>query len=135
MRRFLWIGALVAVLGALFATSAGARTETRFSVIAHQTSGHRAGNQFVIHGRLLQPGDRDDVVGRFRAKFSRRGRVHAVAVFPDGKLKAQGNTRGNRNGRRIPIVGGSGRWNGAAGKLKTHNLGHHETLLTFIVVQ
>ncbi len=132
MRRFLLLGAVVAVVAGLFAATAGARTETRFSVIAHQQTGHRAGSShFVISGSLLQPGDRDEVVGHFRAKFARHGRVHAVASFPDGKIKVQGN----QNANRIPIIGGTRRWNGAAGKLKTRNLSKRDTLLTFIVVQ
>src|SRR5207244_4416158 len=114
------------------AATAGARSETRFSVVAKNTSGHRAGaNHFVVRGKLLQPGDLDDVVGSYKAKFSQRGGIHAVAFFPDGKIKVQGNT----NASRIPIIGGTRRWNGAAGKLKTHNINHRLTLLTFIVVQ
>jgi hypothetical protein len=131
MRRFLWVGALVAVLGAVIVSTAGARIESRFSVLAHQTSGHPVGNHFISRGRLVQPGDRDDVVGRYRAKFSRHGGVHAIAKFPDGTIKIQGNG----SAHRVPIIGGTGRWNGAAGKVKTRNLRHGYTLLTFIVVQ
>ena len=131
MRRFMVLAALVVAATAIFAATAGARTESRFSVIAHNTSGHRAGNRFVISGSLLQPGDRDNVVGTFKAKFSQGGRIHAVARFPDGKIKVQGNQSANR----VPIIGGTRRWNGAAGKLKTHNINKNNTLLTFIVVQ
>jgi hypothetical protein len=131
MRRSVLLGALVAVIGAVFAATAGARVETRFSVIAQQTGGHQAGRHFVTRGRLLQPGDRDDVVGHYRSKFGRHGRVHAVALFGDGAIKLQGNT----NASRIPIVGGRGRWNGAAGKVKTRNLRGGDQLITFVIVQ
>jgi hypothetical protein len=131
MRRFAALLALVALAAGVLAATAGARVESRFSVIAHATHRARVGNHQLEKGRLLVPGDRDDIVGHYLAKFSRRGRIHAVAIFPDGKIKIQGNTNANR----IPIIGGSGRWNGAAGKLKTRGLSRRDTLLTFIVVQ
>jgi hypothetical protein len=132
MRRFLLLGALVGVVAAILAATAGARTETRFSVIAHNQSAHRVGpKHFVVKGSLLQPGDRDNVLGSFKAKFASHGRIHAVAFFPDGKIKIQGRTNANR----IPIIGGTRRWNGAAGKLKTRQLNKNNSLLTFIIVQ
>lgn len=132
MRRFLLLGAMVGVVAAVLAATAGARTETRFSVIAHTQSAHRSGpKHFVVKGSLLQPGDRGNVVGSYKAKFASHGRIHAVAFFPDGKIKAQGRTNANR----IPVIGGTRRWNGAAGKLKTRNLNKNNTLLTFVIVQ
>ena len=48
-----------------------------------------------------------------------------------GKLKASGNQRNHR----VPIVGGTRHWNGAAGKLLIHNRKHNQALLKFDVVQ
>jgi hypothetical protein len=130
MRRFLLLGTLAALAAATVAAGASAQTVSKFSVIAKPTSGHRSGpNHFVVRGRLVQPGDRDDILGHFKARFARHGRIHAVAIFPDGKIKFQGQ------GNRIPIIGGTGRWNGAAGKVLIHNLRRNAALLTFTVVQ
>ena len=132
MRRLMALAVAAVLALTVVASTAAARTETRFSVIAHNQSAHRVGpRHFVVKGSLLQPGDRDSVVGSFKAKFARRGRIHAVAFFPDGKIKIQGRTNANR----VPIIGGTRRWNGAAGKLKIDQLNRNNSLLTFIVVQ
>jgi hypothetical protein len=132
MRRFILLGALGALLAAAIAASASAQTVTRFSVIEVVTSGHPAGkHHFVTTGKLVEPGDRDDVVGRDEVRFSRGGHVNAVAFFPDGKLKAIGNLAGHK----LPIVGGTRRWDGAGGKIKFQPLSSKRTRLTFTVVQ
>jgi hypothetical protein len=124
------LGALAALAVVAVAATASAQTASKFSVIAIKTSAHRAGpSHFVVHGRLVQPGDRDHVLGTFKYRVSRHFRVHAVAFFPDGKIRVQGK------GNRLPIVGGTGRWNGAAGKLLVRTLGNRASLLTFTVVQ
>jgi len=126
------LGVLAAIATAAFAAAtAGARVESKFSVVEIQKSGHRAGNRFVTRGVLVQPGDRDNVLGTDRVKFSRKGNIHAVLFFPDGKLKAQGNA----NASRIIITGGTRRWNGAAGKVKFRQLSRRRTLLNISVVQ
>jgi hypothetical protein len=137
-RAFLFIS-LVAIATIAIAATASARTETRFSVVASKGHGHQVGSHsFLQHGRLSQPGDRDDVVGRYQAKFTQRSnhklRLRAVASFPgQGSLKAKGFLSGRNS--RVPIIGGTGAFNGAAGKLKIHNLRHGRALLTFIFVQ
>ena len=61
-------------------------------------------------------------------------KVKGVAHFRgQGSLKVQGGAGPGDN--RVPIVGGTGAFNGAGGKLETHNLGHKMTRLTFIFVQ
>src|SRR5689334_2724635 len=105
------------------ASSAAARTESKFSLVEVVKSQHRVGNRIETHGVLLFPGT-STVAGTDRVKFSRRGNIHAVARFPDGKIKAQGNANANR----IIVVGGSGRWNGAAGKIKFRSLSRRRTL-------
>src|SRR5437764_8724279 len=131
MRRVITLVVIAALAFAALAATAAARTESRFNLVEIVKSAHRSGNTVVTHGKLVVPGDRDDVVGVDRVKFSRTGNIHAVAHFPDGSIKAQGNADANR----IIIVGGSGRWNGAAGKIKFHSLSHRRTLLHFAVVQ
>jgi hypothetical protein len=134
MRRVYLLGvvaALAVLAAAVFSASAGARTESRFSVVADPTAGHAHANAFHLRGRLRDPFDRDDIVGHFRATFKRGGHFRGIFNFGNGKLKANGDQARHR----VPIVGGSGVWNGAAGKLKIHNLSHNRALLTFVVVQ
>jgi len=134
MRRVYLLGvvtALAVLAAAVFTGSAGARTESRFSVIADPTHGHAHANAFHLRGRLREPGDRDDIVGHFRATFKRGGHIRAIFNFGNGKLKANGDQARHR----VPIVGGSGVWNGSAGKLLIRDLRHGRALLTFVVVQ
>jgi hypothetical protein len=134
MRRVYLLGvvaALAVLAAAVFSASAGARTESRFSVVADPTHGHAHANAFHLRGRLRDPGDLDDIVGHFRATFKRGGHFRGIFNFGNGKLKANGDQARHR----VPVVGGSGVWNGAAGKLKVHNLSHNRALLTFVVVQ
>ncbi len=63
-------------------------------------------------------------VSRSRSRAARRGEASSRAEL----WCCPGDNR-------LPIIGGSGEFNGAAGKLKTHNLGKRKTLLTFIFVQ
>ncbi len=129
MRRFTALVIAVVLALAVMAASAAARTESKFSLIEVAKSQHRAGNKFITHGNLYTTGG--SFVGTDRVKFSRKGNIHARAHFGGGTLKAQGNA----NASRILIVGGSGRWNGAAGKIKFRSLSRRKTLLRFAIVQ
>ena len=131
MRRVLLIGVLAAVAMAAVVATAGARTESKFSLIEVQKAHHRVGNRFITHGALYTTGG--TFVGTDRVKFARRGHgyIHAVARFGGGALRAQGHI----NASRIIIVGGSGRWNGAAGKINFRPLSRRKTLLRFAIVQ
>jgi hypothetical protein len=131
MRRMITLVVIAALAFAALAATAAARTESKFSLVEIAKSAHRVGNHVVTTGLLVVPGDRDDVVGHDHVKFSRKGNIHAVVHFPDGALRAQGNANANR----IIIVGGSGRWNGAAGKINFRSLTHRKTLLRFSIVQ
>lgn len=130
MRRLMAFGIAAALALAVMATTAAARTESRFSVVEVVKSQHRAGHKVVTRGNLFVPGT-STLVGTDRVKFNKKGNVHAVARFPDGKIKAQGNV----NASRIIVVGGTGRWNGAAGKINFRSLSHRKTLLRFAIVQ
>lgn len=147
MRKVFLVVSLVAVATAAIAATASARTETRFSVVHVDTSGHPSGhNTLIQRGRLLLP-TTHRVVGHDVIKLTLHPRRHTaririVARFRgQGSLKAKGIVGANKNPSRIPIIGGTGAFNGAAGKLKAHGLSRHRgggiktTLLTFIFVQ
>jgi hypothetical protein len=132
MRRVLLtaLAATVAV-AALAAGTAGAQTVTKFSVIEKVKSGKRTDCCFVTTGVLLSP-TTGAKVGTDEVKFNRtHPHVGGVAFFPDGKLKIAGDLRH----QKVPVVGGTRRWNGASGKLKFEPLTNRKTLLTFTVVQ
>jgi hypothetical protein len=133
MRKLMVAVAATLALAAVTAQTASAQTVTKFSVLTARSHGHRITNGFAIRGALVVPGDRDDVLGSFKARFTgQRGRhVRAVFFFPDGKIKANGNQSNNK----VPIVGGTRRWNGASGKVNIGNLPHTgNVILTFTVV-
>ena len=134
MRRLI-AGLAVAAIGVgLLAPAANAQTVNKFTVKTAKTRGHRVTGGFKIHGLLVVPGDSDDVLGTFEATFTGRhgDHVRAVFFFSDGKIKANGD----QNHNKIPIVGGTSRWNGASGKVKITDIPHSgNVLLTFTVVQ
>jgi hypothetical protein len=141
MRKVIPVAALAAafVVLAVIAATAGARTETRFSVVDIQTSQKALShNTILTRGRIVNlAGQR---VGRSVVKITfhqkaRTARIRAIAFFRgEGSLKVKGRLAQGGD-QRIPIIGGTGDFNGAAGKLKTHNLSKRRTLLTFIFVQ
>jgi len=138
MRRIFLAVALAAIAVAAMAATASAQRVTTIRVVAVQTSQHRSGHSFIAKGRLAEPGHLSDVVGRYQAKFTPRGhrgvRIRGVAsFFGQGTLKVKGVQRPRDN--RILVIGGTGHFNGAAGKLKTRNLSKRNTRLTFVFVQ
>jgi hypothetical protein len=137
MRRIFLAVALTAIAVAAMAATASAQRVTTIRVVAIQTSQHRSGNSQIAHGRLVVPGDRSDVVGRYQAKFTqlhRAFRIRAVATFfGQGTLKVKGTE--SRGDNRILVIGGTRHFNGAAGKLRTRSLSRRNTLLTFTFVQ
>jgi hypothetical protein len=138
MRRIFLAVALAAIVMAAVAATASAQRVTTIRVVATQTSQHRSGHSFIARGRLAEPGNLSDVVGRYQAKFTprphHRVRIRGVAsFFGQGTLKVKG-IEGPRD-NRILVIGGTGHFNGAAGKLKTRSLSRRNTLLTFAFVQ
>jgi Ni/Co efflux regulator RcnB len=131
MRRFISLVVLAAVVAAVLATTALARTESKFSAIADGTHQKQRDHAFILKGKLREPHNRSNVLGHFRAKFRRGGHIGAVFTFDNGKIKASGN----RNHNKVPIVGGTRHWNGASGKLLIRNRNHNNALLKFDVVQ
>ena len=132
MRRVLFLSLAAAIAtAALAATTAGAQTVTKFSVVEKVKAAKRTDCCFVTTGVLLSP-TTGGKVGTDKVKFNQaRPHVGGVFYFPDGKLKVAGDLRH----RKVPIVGGTSRWDGASGKLKFEPLSRRKTELTFTVVQ
>ena len=131
MRKLIAAVAATVALAAVTGTTAGAQTVSKFSVQTVNSHPLHGARTNIIVGRLAEPGEAE-FVGRFAAKFGRRQHVKAIASFNGrGTIKFAGNLRNNR----LQILGGSGVWNGASGKVKVHNIAHGEVILTFTVVQ
>jgi hypothetical protein len=131
MRKFMLIGVL-AVLGSALLASSAAAFDHHFTVLSKTTSGHRSGNTFTFKDVLLNPNNRSDKVGRDhgRCKSKKSHRVvkcRAVAHL-NGKIGGFGDirVRGNfsRHDNRLNVVGGSGQFDGVAGKMKLHGTGN-----------
>lgn len=131
MRRLIFTAVIAMLVASALAASAGARSESRFRVIADGTHHKQREHAFILKGKLRVPHNRSDVVGHFRAKFRRGGHIRAVFTFDNGKIKATGDLNHNK----VPIVGGTRHWNGASGKVLIHNRKHNDALLKFVVVQ
>ena len=130
MRRFLVLGALAALALAALSATAGARTKADFVLIAKDTHSHQVdANHFAVRGKLLEQGNRSEVEGTFKALFNRNHRIRAVAYLEDGKIKVDGH------GKSVPIIAGTGHWEGAKGTLKTEQLSKSTTRLTFDIDQ
>jgi hypothetical protein len=134
MRKLILTGAIATLGVGLLATSASASFDHHFSVIAKQVSGHQVGQHaFVFKDKLLQPGNRSNRVGRDKGKCReashRKLRCHAV-VHLNGEIGGFGDIRvaGNigRGDNRVNVVGGTGDFNGVAGKMLIHSL-HGDT--------
>jgi hypothetical protein len=135
MRRLIALAAAAAALVAITAT-AGAQTVTRFSVITLTRSSHPAGHSIIVRHRVVEPGERSEVLGHDIAKFTPRGqrvRARIVFYFADGSLKVKGVFGPGDN--KLAIIGGSGRWNGASGKAKLRSAGPGAERYTFTIVQ
>jgi hypothetical protein len=128
------IAAMVAALAlaAVTGTTASAQTVSTFSVQTVNTHPLHGGQTNIAAARLAEPGEAE-FVGRLLAKFGSGNKVHAIASFNGrGRIRFAGNF-GNNN--KLHITGGSGVWNGASGKVKVHNIGGGEVILSFTVVQ
>lgn len=128
MRRFLLTGVLAALGAALLASPAIA-FDHHFNVIARQVSGHEAGhNGFRFKDKLFQPHNRDNRIGRLRALCKQApgpdNHKCKATVHLNGKVGGFGDIRvkGNvgRDDNRVNVVGGTGQFDGVAGKMLIH---------------
>jgi hypothetical protein len=125
---------------AAFALPAGAATPDHFTAEEFSVTGVTVA-QHVSHGQLIF---RDElkrhhrVVGHNKGVCHRtatRGRIRCrvVFTFPAGKIKAKGVFGGPDN--KLPIIGGTGAFNGVAGKLLFQDIGSaNRTRLHFFLI-
>jgi hypothetical protein len=137
MRKLIVTGVIAALGSALLAVPASASFDHHFTVISKQVSGERISEHaFRFKDKLLQPGNRSNRVGRDKGKCREaanrnRIRCHAV-VHLNGEIGGFGDllVAGNigRGDKRLNVVGGTGDFNGVAGKLLLHTLSRIDRL-------
>ena len=137
MRKLISTTALAGLAVGLVAATAAAQTATTFSVVTLTKSSHPSGQDIIVQSKLVEPAERSEVIGHGLARFTPRAhnRVRARIVFylADGSLKVAG-VFGPRD-NQLNIIGGTGRWNGASGKVKLHDAGKGAERYTFTVAQ
>ena len=143
MRKFVPAGVIATLGVAMLAIPASASFDRHFSVIGKQVSGGPVGeNAFRFKDKLLQPHNRANRVGRLkgicREASQRAIRCHAD-VHLNGEIGGFGDlrVRGNigRGDNRFNVVGGTGDFNGVAGKMLLHNLSPRADRLHFDLVR
>jgi hypothetical protein len=137
VRKLISTAALSGLVVGLVAGTAAAQTATTFSVVTLTESSHPSGHNIIVRSKLVEPAERSEVIGHGLARFTpldrNRVRARIVFSFADGSLTVKGVFGPQDN--RLTIVGGTGRWSGAAGEVKLHNAGHEAERYTFSVVQ
>ena len=136
MRKFMLAG-VIAVLGTALLASPAFAFDHHFSVLAKQKSSHRVDHGFRFKDKLLNPKDRGDRVGRDRGRCRAKGRalkcravVHLNGEIGGfGDIRVRGDLR--RNDNRLNVVGGSGAFDGVAGKVLLHSVGERTDKLHF----
>jgi hypothetical protein len=131
MRR-IGLAAVAAVLAlAVFAVPASARIDHHFSVDTKEVSFHGDGDSFRLHEALYAPGT-DVQVGNDRVRCHEVGRKFKcrAVINLNGRLGGAGSlfVNGNigRGDSRLNIVGGTGDFAGAAGKVIATNRLHFD---------
>jgi hypothetical protein len=125
MRKFILAGVLAAISSAALVVPASASFDPHFTVFEnarfHLLSNERV---FTVRGGLYEPFDHNDRVGsdrgrcRVRSEFVLRcrGVIHLNGeIGGSGDIKYRGNLK--KHEFRVNVTGGSGDFNGIAGKL------------------
>jgi hypothetical protein len=137
MRKLISTAVLAGLVLGLVAATAAAQTATTFSVVTLTKSSHPSGHNIIVRSKLVEPCERSEVIGHGLARFTplARNRVRARIVFSfaNGSLKVKGVFGPTDN--QLSIVGGTGHWSGASGKVKLHDAGEGAEHYTFTVVQ
>jgi len=68
MRKSFTAAALAALVIGVLAAPAGAQTVTKFSVITLTKSSHPSGGSIIVRSRLVEPAERNEVLGHGLAK-------------------------------------------------------------------
>ena len=148
MRRIIGAGLASALVAAVMAVPAGAATSLQFSVfskpIPHTGNFNPNTNTFSFTDRLVQPGDRDDVIGhdkgrctitRFSGHRPIAARCRVVFYLPAGKVKVKGSVSFSKHLNKIPVIGGTSAYNGVGGKVIVHNIQKNSNLIDFLLVK
>jgi hypothetical protein len=130
MRKFILV-VVLAALGVTLLASPAFAFDHHFSVLAKQKSAQRTHNSVRFKDKLLDPKNRHDRVGRDHGKcrfIPRSEHVKCRAVIHlNGEIGGVGDIRikgdFERHDNRVNVVGGSGQFNGVAGKAKIHSVG------------
>ena len=124
MRKFFLIGGGALIATALIAAGASAHT-TKFSVITLTQSSQPSGDSVIVHGKVVDPDNRHEVIGHDRAKFTPHGQGVRARIrfhFDDGsELKVKGGFGPGNN--KLAIAGGSGVFEDADGVVRLHDAG------------
>ena len=143
--RKLMLVAVLAVLGAGLLANSASAFDHHFRVFEKLSFHNPNGDAFRYRGKLFDPRNRDNRVGRDHGVCNVRRHVDSLrcrgAVHLNGEIGGFGDIkyRGNlrRDDNRLNFVGGSGDFNGAAGKLLVRNLNESGTreILKFDLVR
>ena len=136
MRKLIAAASLAAVGLALLAIPASASFDHHFTVL-EKASFKPFSNEtaFRFRGKLFDPRNRDDRVGRDRGvckvrpsgTLRCRGTYHLNGEIGGfGDIKVRGNLQSGKP-QRLNVIGGSGDFNGAAGKLLFEDLNRRAT--------
>jgi hypothetical protein len=140
MRKLIVAAALAALGVGLLAIPASASFDHHFRVI-EKASFHPTTNGYRFKGKLFQSRNRDNRVGRDRGRCKLShdaGRCHGIVhlngeIGGFGDIAFRGNIRDDDN--RLNVVGGSGDFNGVAGKILLKNVNRRTTILHFDLVR
>ena len=87
MRTLVFTAVIATLVAAVFAASAGARSESRFGVIADPTHQEQRQHAFVLKGKLRQPHHRSNVVGHFRRSSAREATLPRRPRSPTARFE------------------------------------------------
>jgi hypothetical protein len=135
MRKLIVTGVIAALGIALFAIPASASFDHHFKVFEKASFNPTSNEQaFRFKGKLFDPQNRHDRVGRDHGRckvrpheaLRCRGTYHLNGEIGGfGDINVRGNLRPDEN--RLNVVGGSGDFNGVAGKLVFRYLNNRGT--------
>lgn len=136
MRRLVLVSVATLAAVACTALPASARTEQRFTVVTKTSSQTESGNTFRFREELYAPFDRTNQIGndRGRCRFGGEDKIRCRAIVKFngeyagfGALFVNGNLGPGDN--RLNVVGGTGDFEGAAGKVTTGSNHLHFALI------
>ncbi len=141
MRKSVLVAALALALAAPAVTNA---FTPHFSVISKSVEDHRTqGGGFAFKDNFFDPANPSNSIGRDRGRCKPRSHdvIHCRAIaFFNGELGGEGTitVKGNLkrgDARRLNVTGGTGDFNGAAGKAVITTLGAETDRIDFDLVR